>query len=207
MTPRLRTEGLRSALAGPFDLSVEAGGCAAITGPSGSGKSLFLRMIADLDDHQGEAWLDGEAQSHTPPAVWRRKVAYVAADSGWWADTVADHFRPEQMDAVRALAMRLGLAPALVDGPVARLSSGERQRLSIIRALAGEPPALLLDEPTASLDEASTAALEAVLAERLAAGAALVLVTHNPAQAVRLGTRRYRMHPGGKLEALMEEGA
>ena len=199
--PRLRVEALRSALAGPFDLSVEAGGCAAITGPSGSGKSLFLRMIADLDDHQGEAFLDGEAQSTTPPAAWRRKVAYVAADSGWWADAVADHFKPALLPAARALAARLTLAPELIDGLVARLSSGERQRLSIIRALVGDPPALLLDEPTASLDEASTAAVEAVLAERLASGSSLVLVTHNPAQAERLGTRRWRMHPGGKLEA------
>jgi len=199
--PRLRVEGLRSALAGPFDLSVEAGACAAVTGPSGSGKSLFLRMIADLDEHQGEAFLDGAAQSRTPPAAWRRRVVYVAADAGWWAEGVAAHFAADRLPAARALATRLGLAPELIDGPVARLSTGERQRLALVRALALEPPVLLLDEPTGALDEASTAAVEAVLAERLAGGAAIVLVTHNPAQAMRMGARRWRMQPGGRLEA------
>lgn len=56
---RLRVEALRSAWAGPFSFAVPAGGCLAITGASGSGKSLLLRMIADLDLHEGEAWLDG----------------------------------------------------------------------------------------------------------------------------------------------------
>ena len=56
---RLRVEALRSAWAGPFSFAVPAGGCLAITGASGSGKSLLLHMIADLDLHEGEAWLDG----------------------------------------------------------------------------------------------------------------------------------------------------
>jgi ABC-type iron transport system FetAB ATPase subunit len=61
--PRLSLKGLKSALAGPFDLAVEQGGCVGITGPSGSGKSLFLRMICDLDANNGEVWLDGRPRA------------------------------------------------------------------------------------------------------------------------------------------------
>jgi ABC-type iron transport system FetAB ATPase subunit len=193
---QLRVEALKSALAGPFDLSLAAGDCAAVTGPSGAGKSLFLRMIADLDPHTGEAWIKGQARSAMSAPHWRRQVIYVAADAGWWADTVAGHFSPDLLDAARALAERLRLPAAVLDGPVARLSTGERQRLALIRTLVLAPPVLLLDEPTGALDQTAARAVEAVLSERLEAGMALVLVTHDPAQAERMGRQRYHLIAG-----------
>lgn len=185
---RLRAQDLRSPLAGPFSFEVPAGGCLTVTGPSGSGKSLLLRMVADLDPHEGEAWLDGIAQSATPAPAWRQKVVLSAAEPGWWMDQVGGHFAAPRPDAAR-----LGLPADIWDRPVARCSTGERSRLALLRALAGQPPVLLLDEPTGALDTAATAAVEALLRERLAAGLALVLVTHDPAQAARLGTERRRM--------------
>ena len=83
-TPTLRTQDLKSALAGPFDLSVERGGCVGVSGPSGAGKSLLLRMIADLDPNQGEVWLNGVARSSLAAPAWRRQVTYVPAEFGWW---------------------------------------------------------------------------------------------------------------------------
>lgn len=190
---RLEIAGLKSPLAGPFDLSLAGGGAAAISGPSGSGKSLFLRMVSDLDPNTGEVRLDGTARGAFTATEWRRRVPYVAAESGWWAEMVAEHFAVAHRDVARALSERFGLEPAIFDGPVRRLSTGERQRLAIIRALVLEPAALLLDEPTAPLDPDSTAKVEALLRERLTAGLALVVVTHDASQADRLGARHFLM--------------
>ena len=190
---RLRLAGLHSALAGPFDLTVDQGECIAIAGPSGSGKSLLLRMIADLDPSNGKVWLDGRPRAEVPAPVWRRQVLYNAAETGWWSETVADHFPGQATGFARAFAPRLGLASDLLDGPVLRLSTGERQRLALIRALACAPKVLLADEPTGALDQDAVALVEAVLRERLADGVAIVLVTHSPEQAARLGHRQFRM--------------
>ena len=196
----LKIEALKSPLTGPFDLAVEPGTCLGIMGASGSGKSLFLRMIADLDPNSGEVWLDGAARSSMPAPDWRRQVVYLSAETGWWADEVAAHFEPHHRQAAADLAARFGLAPELLTALVARLSTGERQRLALIRALVRGSPALLLDEPTAALDQDSIGKVEAVLRERLAAGMTLIMVTHDPAQAARLAHQRLVMK-AGKLEA------
>lgn len=198
MASGLRLAGLRRALAGPFDLAIPGGECVAVTGASGSGKSLMLRMIADLDPHDGEAWLGDVACSAMPAPDWRRRVAYVAAETGWWAEDVAAHF--DDLATARALAEEMGVRVDLLDGPLQRLSTGERQRLALMRALLNNPSVLLLDEPTGALDEAATARVEAVLRRAMAAGAAILLVTHNPAQAARMAERRHVMR-AGKLEA------
>ena len=83
MQAALTVKQLRSELAGPFELSIGRGTCAAITGASGSGKSLFLRMVADLDPNQGEVWLNEQARAAMPAPAWRKQVTYVAAESGW----------------------------------------------------------------------------------------------------------------------------
>jgi ABC-type iron transport system FetAB ATPase subunit len=190
---RLRVVNLRSHLAGPFDLTVEPGECVAVTGPSGAGKSLLLRMIADLDPSQGEVFLGAIERRSLPASAWRRRVVYSAAEPGWWSESIQDHFRGEAMAFARAMAPALGLAPGLLDGPVVRLSTGERQRLALIRALALASPVLLLDEPTGALDEESTQRVEAVLRARLAARVSIAMVTHSPEQATRLGHRHLRM--------------
>lgn len=189
----LRARGLRHAHAGPFDLDVLPGGCLAITGPSGSGKSLLLRMLADLDPHEGDAWLDGVGRSTLSGPAWRRRVVYAPAEPGWWLDRVGEHFSTPSPDAAR-----LGLAPSIWDRPVAACSTGERARLALLRTLEAEPAMLLLDEPTGALDQDATLAVEALLAERMLAGLGLVLVTHDAAQAGRLGTVQRRM-AGGRL--------
>lgn len=192
----LRIAGLVSPLAGPFDLAVEAGTCLTIMGASGSGKSLFLRMVADLDPNDGEVWLGDQPRSGMRAPAWRRQVTYVTAESGWWADDVAAHFEASQKDEARGLAERFGLDRALLEAQVARLSTGERQRLALIRALVRGAPVLLLDEPTAALDRESIGKVEALFHERLKAGVTLIMVTHDPAQAERMSGRRMMMIAG-----------
>jgi putative ABC transport system ATP-binding protein len=199
MATALLVKNLRSAFAGPFELNLGTGACAAITGPSGSGKSLFLRMIADLDPSEGKVWLNERERGSMPAPQWRRQATYVSAESGWWADRVIEHFDVNRRSEVAALAARLGLRADLLDAPVAQLSTGEKQRFSLVRALLPSPPVLLLDEPTGPLDEESVAQVETLLLERMATGTAILLVTHDPNQAERLGNRRYRM-VAGQLE-------
>jgi putative ABC transport system ATP-binding protein len=200
MQTALMVKELRSEFAGPFDLNLSAGACAAITGPSGSGKSLFLRMIADLDPNEGKVWLNGTERASVPAPEWRRKTTYVSAESGWWADTVIEHFARNKRSEVAGLAARLGLHADLLDASIGRLSTGEKQRLALVRALLLYPPVLLLDEPTGPLDEESVTKVEALLRERMASGISILLVTHDPNQAERLGDQRYRM-VAGQLEA------
>jgi putative ABC transport system ATP-binding protein len=185
--------GLRSQLAGPFDLQLEAGQCIAITGPSGAGKSLFLRLIADLDPGDGQVLLNGRERRNWTPPTWRRQVLYNAAEPGWWAARVVEHFPGPALARVRELAPLLDLSLGLLDAPVVQLSTGERQRMALIRALAVEPAVLLLDEPTGALDQDSTALVEEMLAERLAGGTAILMVTHNPEQARRVGSQQAQM--------------
>src|SRR5579862_4242448 len=130
----LLIKGLRSELAGPFDLSLEKGACAAITGPSGSGKSLFLRMIADLDPNEGDAWLDGRPRSLMSAPEWRKLAMYVPAETAWWADTIAQHFSTDERSELASLAAQLGLRSDIFGASVRELSTGEKQRLSLIRA-------------------------------------------------------------------------
>jgi putative ABC transport system ATP-binding protein len=187
---------LRSAFAGPFELDLGKGQCAAITGPSGSGKSLFLRMIADLDPNDGEVWLNGRERASMAAPEWRRQAIYVSAESGWWADTVIEHFPAQRRGDIENLSGRLGVRADLLDAPVAQLSTGEKQRLSLVRALLPHPPVLLLDEPTGPLDEESVTRVEALLQERMLSGTSILLVTHDPKQAERMGVQRYRMMAG-----------
>jgi len=200
MEKALVVKELRSEFAGPFELNLGAGACVAITGPSGSGKSLFLRMIADLDPNQGKVWLNGIERASLPAPEWRKRATYVAAESGWWADTVIEHFAANKRSEVATLASGLGLHADLLDASIARLSTGEKQRLSLVRALLPSPLVLLLDEPTGPLDEESVVRVEALLRERMATGTSIVLVTHDSRQAERLGDQRYRM-VAGQLES------
>jgi ABC-type multidrug transport system ATPase subunit len=191
--PTLRIEGLATGLIGPVSFDIAAGECVALMGASGAGKSLLLRAIVDLDPSTGKVRVGDRVRSDMPASEWRKLVALVPAESGWWADRVGDHFASKS-DAI-ALIEALGI-PGSLEWEVSRLSTGERQRLAIARALCRKPEALLLDEPTASLDEQATRRVEDLIRECRKMGMALLLVTHDRQQAERTAKRVLRMREG-----------
>ncbi len=186
MSHSLRLENLKSSLTQPVSLSLEAGECLALHGPSGAGKSLLMRAIADLDVCEGEVWLDQQARSSMNPSQWRRQVAYLPAESHWWEETVdahADHWDLEVLQ-------KLGFEQAVLGWQTARLSSGEKQRLALARALTNHPHALLLDEPTANLDAQNTSAVEAVISQyQETQQIPIIWVSHDPEQRQRVADR------------------
>lgn len=182
----------------PVSFAIQAGECVALMGPSGSGKTLLLRAIADLDPAAGQLFLEGaECNEMTGPA-WRRTVRYVPAEPGWWAETIGAHFPADQERAAKRdrVLDSLGLDPELLSAPVARTSTGERQRLGLARALLDEPKVLLLDEPAASLDPTSAALVEEVIRYQLLLSRSVLLVTHDLAQAQRLARKLIRLENG-----------
>jgi len=184
--------GLDSRHARPFDLEVQGGECVVLRGPSGSGKSLLLRAIADLDPAAGEVHLGAEDRDSLPAHEWRRQVAYLAAESAWWYATVGEHFTAPDIPTLAAL----GFPAGVLGWQVARLSTGEKQRLAIARLLGRQPRALLLDEPTASLDAARATDVERLLRDYIHDHQApAIWVTHDPGQAARVGDRIVEFNP------------
>jgi ABC-type iron transport system FetAB ATPase subunit len=215
----LRLEALRTRLLAPVDLDIAAGSLTFVSGPSGAGKSLLLRAIADLDPNDGEVYVGQLARSALAAPDWRRRVGLLPAESGWWAETVAEHFPGADDGAARGMgksaetkptaSVQSGANPAeseqhesdlmallhqlsfghdVLGWSVNRLSTGERQRLALVRLLANRPEALLLDEATANLDPTNRDRVEAVIdAYRLRHGAAVLWVSHDAEQRARLG--------------------
>ena len=161
------------------DLEVPQGQCVGLHGPSGSGKSLMLRAIADLIPHGGRVWLDGTSCDNVPGHQWRRWVGLLPAEAAWWFDSVGEHFG----EVPGAWLQALGLGPEVFTWQVRRLSSGERQRLALLRLLANSPRVLLLDEPTANLDAENTLRVERLIDDYRRRHQPIVFwVSHDPAQ-------------------------
>nr|WP_207162282.1 ATP-binding cassette domain-containing protein [Thiocapsa imhoffii] len=242
----MRLDRLHSRLLEPLDLLIEAGALLFLSGASGSGKSQLLRAIADLDPHTGEVWLGDTPRSRMPPALWRRRVGLLPAETCWWAEEVGAHLplmehasqhplslgsntrasppagqpigrvlkhlaaftrrsrprqsatgtahEPEPASATPSQIIdwlaRIGFEPDVLGWSIARLSSGERQRLALVRLLAQMPTALLLDEPTANLDPGNGARVESLVTHyRQQQQVAILWVSHDPLQRARLGGR------------------
>ena len=209
-SPRLCLQALQSPIAGPYSLDLQPGECTCIMGASGSGKSVLLRLIADLDPSTGNVLLNGQARHRFTGPQWRAQVMYVPAEPAWWAASVMEHFPAGSENALQAAAQQLGLRAQFMQTPVAQLSTGERQRLALLRALLRQPQVLLLDEPTAALDEEAVTAVEQLLHQHQQQGLALLWVTHSHAQAQRVADRCLRLHDRQLIDvgaAADQEGA
>ncbi|MGH2744060.1 MAG: ATP-binding cassette domain-containing protein [Thermoleophilaceae bacterium] len=174
-----------------LSLAIEPG-ATAVLGPSGSGKSTLLRLLNRLaDPDEGSVRFHGDDVRELDPLALRRRAVLVPQLPAPLPGSVADNvrygpaLRGEEVDPLRPLQLA-GLDAEYAERDSTRLSVGEQQRVMLARALALDPEVLLLDEPTAALDERAKDGVERTLAQL---PCSTVLVTHERAQAERLAER------------------
>ena len=194
----LKVSNLTRLMIGPVNITVADGECVAITGPSGAGKSVLLRAIVDLDPNEGIVSTKDMERETTSAPQWRKQVAMLPAESGWWQERVGAHFQNPQL--MREQLGDIGLPEQAMDWEVARLSTGEKHRLALLRCLETNPEVLLLDEPTAALDHDTTLQIESLLKRHLKTGTSILIVTHDAAQARRMANRILRLAAGALHE-------
>lgn len=171
----------------PISFEVPPGGVLRVAGPSGSGKTRLLRALADLDPHGGEVWWSGRSAGSLPAPEWRRLVGLLPAEPRFWRATVAGHFAAG-CDLDEAEFAALGLPAGVRGADPARLSTGERARLAVLRLLSRSPEVLLLDEPVANLDRRNRElVIERVDRYRIEHRAPVLWVSHDPGDAAGAG--------------------
>lgn len=201
---------------GDVTFGVPAARVFTILGPSGSGKSTLLRCVNRLlEPTSGRVLLDGQPVSGLPVQELRRRVGMVFQTAALFEGTVLDNVlygprlrkEPATADARGAhelacgLLRRVGLTEDFCDKPVAELSGGEAQRVSLARALANRPEVLLLDEPTASLDPSASLRIERLLVQLAdETDLTFIFVTHNLEQARRIGDEALLLVDGRVVE-------
>ncbi len=195
-----------------LDLDVPAGKTVVLVGPSGCGKTTSLRMINRLvEPTRGTILLDGTDIKERNPALLRRGIGYVIQQSGLFPHrTVEDNIAtvpvlngwPRKKARGRAgeLIALVGLDPALAKRYPHQLSGGQQQRVGVARALAADPPVLLMDEPFSAVDPVVRASLQdQLLSLQAELRKTIVLVTHDIEEAIKVGDVVALFRPHGKL--------
>ncbi len=196
-----------------LSLEVERGEVVVLIGPSGCGKTTTLKMINRIiEPSSGAIWVDGRSALDVEPHELRRSIGYVIQQIGlfphrtigqniatvprllgWEEDRISGR--------IEELVSLVGLTPDLIGRYPAELSGGQQQRVGVARALAADPPVLLMDEPFGAVDPIVRARLQQelrALQERLRK--TIVFVTHDIDEAITLGDRIALLNVGGILE-------
>jgi osmoprotectant transport system ATP-binding protein len=195
-----------------LDLEVPAGNTMVLVGPSGCGKTTSLRMINRMvEPTSGRILLDGRDVTEGKPAALRRRIGYVIQQAGLFPHrTIVDNIatvplltgwsRGKARGRARELMDLVGLEPELARRYPHQLSGGQQQRVGVARALAADPPVLLMDEPFSAVDPIVRASLQDELL-RLQAELhkTVVLVTHDIEEAIKVGDQVAIFRPGGRL--------
>jgi osmoprotectant transport system ATP-binding protein len=198
-----------------LDLEVPAGKTMVLVGPSGCGKTTSLRMINRLvEPTEGTILLDGTDIRERNPSHLRRGIGYVIQQTGLFPHrTVEDNIAtvpvlngwPRKKARARAgeLIALVGLDPALAKRYPHQLSGGQQQRVGVARALAADPPVLLMDEPFSAVDPVVRASLQdQLLSLQAELRKTIVLVTHDIEEAIKVGDLVALFRPHGKIAQL-----
>jgi osmoprotectant transport system ATP-binding protein len=198
-----------------LDLVARSGKITVLVGPSGCGKTTSLRMVNRMvEPTSGTVWLDDRDTATVPAAELRRGIGYVIQQAGLFPHrTIADNIATVPLllgwDKRRArqrameLMERVGLPDELARRYPAQLSGGQQQRVGVARALAADPPVMLMDEPFSAVDPVVRAELQnEFLRLQSELGKTILFVTHDIDEAVKLGDEVGVMRIGGKLAQL-----
>jgi len=200
---------------GGLTLEAPSGQITVLVGPSGCGKTTSLRMINRmLDRTSGTIWLDDRDTATITPTTLRRGMGYVIQDAGLFPHrTVVDNVasvpmllgqskRVARRNALELLE-RVGLDPAFGRRYPAQLSGGQQQRVGVARALAADPPVMLMDEPFSAVDPVVREQLQnEFLRLQSDLGKTIVFVTHDIDEAIKLGDQVAVLRVGGTLAQL-----
>lgn len=191
-----------------IDLTLDAGSLTVVMGPNGAGKSLLLRLLHGLiEPTAGTITYAGrplDAAVRAKQALVFQKPVLLRRSVGANIDFVLKQRHDQDPETKRALLNQVGLLDR-ANQPARLLSGGEQQRLALARALATRPDILFMDEPTASLDPASTAGIEQITRDTHDAGTKVIFVTHDIAQARRLAGDVVFLNAGRLLETASAE--
>ena len=196
-----------------LSLAVGAGEICVLVGPSGGGKTTAMRMVNRLIDiTEGDIRIDGTSVRSLDATRLRRGIGYVIQQVGLFPHmTVAQNIgtvprllgwgRPRIRDRARELVELVGLDPGQdLDRYPAELSGGQRQRVGLARAMAADPPLMLMDEPFGALDPITRARLQdEFLRLHRAMRKTVIFVTHDIDEAIKMGDRIAILRPGGIL--------
>jgi osmoprotectant transport system ATP-binding protein len=202
-----------------LDLTVEAGGITVFVGPSGCGKTTSLRMINRMIEPTGGTILvDGRDVTATDAAELRRGIGYVIQQAGLFPHrTILDNIatvplllgwsKAKARSRAAELMEIVGLASEMAGRYPAQLSGGQQQRVGVARALAADPPILLMDEPFSAVDPVVRESLQdELLRLQSELGKTIVFVTHDIDEAVKLGDKVAVLRVGGVLAQYDQPG-
>jgi osmoprotectant transport system ATP-binding protein len=195
-----------------LSLELPTGQITVFVGPSGCGKTTSLRMInRTIEPTSGVISINGEDVSKQDAALLRRKIGYVIQHAGLFPHrTVADNIatvpllngvnKKQAREAAVELLSRVGLDEALANRYPAQLSGGQQQRVGVARALAADPPVMLMDEPFSAVDPIVRDGLQQeFLRLQSELGKTIAFVTHDIDEAIKLGDKVAIFRVGGKL--------
>jgi osmoprotectant transport system ATP-binding protein len=198
-----------------LSLTAPSGQITVLVGPSGCGKTTSLRMINRMiEPTSGRIWIDDHDTSTSPPAQLRRGIGYVIQHAGLFPHrTIVDNVatvplllgtgRREARTKALELLERVGLPASFANRYPAQLSGGQQQRVGVARALAADPPVMLMDEPFSAVDPVVRDQLQnEFLRLQSELGKTIVFVTHDIDEAIKLGDHVAVLRVGGTLAQL-----